>query len=119
MPLVRVELSQELFDSSHESISDAIHQAQVEKLGVPEDDFFQVFTPHQSSEIKYSKTYLGVDRTDLMVIQMTAVHMHGEAAKTEFFRTMVGKLAEAGVPTSNVLISWSENCFGDWYAGKL
>ena len=54
-----------------------------------------------------------------MMIHVTAVHMHGAAAKSEFFRTMVGKLADVGVRTENILIDWTENCYGDWYAGKF
>ena len=118
MPLIQVDLSRELFESSHEAIGDAIHDAQIEALGIPEDDRFQVFQPHAPGEIKFDRGYNDVDRRDLVLIRVTAVHMYPVATKRAFFAAAVARLATLGVRSEDVLISLTENGFEDWYAGR-
>ena len=45
MPLIQVDLDRSLYESSHDAIGRAIHDAQIEALGIPADDRFQVFRP--------------------------------------------------------------------------
>lgn len=118
MPLIQVDLDRGLYDSSSEAIGSAIHDAQIEALGIPADDRFQVFRPHDSSELKFDAGYNGVDRRTLLLIQVTAVHMYPVAVKRKFFETLVAKLAPLGIRSEDVLISLVENGFEDWYAGK-
>lgn len=118
MPFIQIHLTREVFDSSHEEIGLAIHDAQIEALGIPADDRFQVFQPHDAGEIKYDAGYNGVDRQNLLVIRVTAVHMYNTAAKQRFFRTVVDKLKPLGIRSEDVLICLTENGFDDWYAGR-
>lgn len=118
MPLIQVDLDRELYDASHDAIGKAIHDAQIESLGIPADDRFQVFRPHESGELRFDPGYNGVDRRSLLLIQVTAVHMYPAAVKRKFFETVVAKLAPLGVRAEDVLISLVENGFEDWYAGK-
>ena len=119
MPLIQVDLSQELFDASHDAIGSAIHEAQIEELGIPADDRFQVFRPHKKGEIKFDPGYNGVDRRDLVLISVTAVHMYPVTTKRAFFGSVVGKLARLGIRQEDVLIALTENGFEDWYAGRI
>lgn len=119
MPFIHVHLTREVFDSSHDEIGLAIHEAQIEALGIPADDRFQVFQPHDAGEIKFDPGYNGVDRQNLLVIQVTAVHMYSTATKQLFFRTVVDKLKPLGIRSEDVLISLTENGFDDWYAGRV
>jgi hypothetical protein len=118
MPLIQVDLDPDLYESSIDDIGDAIHDAQIEALGIPADDRFQVFRPHSSGELRFDPGYNGVDRSSLLLIQVTAVHMYPAAVKRRFFETVVAKLAPLGVRGEDVLISLVENGFEDWYAGK-
>jgi hypothetical protein len=118
VPLIQVDLSRELFESSHEAIGDAIHDAQIEALGIPEDDRFQVFRPHGPGELKFDTGYNDVDRRDLVLIQVTAVHMYSVATKRAFFGAAVSRLAALGIRSEDVLIALTENGFEDWYAGR-
>jgi hypothetical protein len=119
MPLIQVHLDRDLFDKSHEGIGNAIHDAQIEALGIPADDRFQIFQPHDAGELKYDAGYNGVERRSLLVIRVTAVHMYSVATKQTFFKTVVDKLEPLGVRPQDVLISLTENGFEDWYAGKI
>ena len=107
-----------MFDKSHEDIGNAIHQAQIEALGIPADDRFQIFQPHDTGELKFDPGYNGVDRRSLLVIRVIAVHMYPVNTKQAFFRAVVDRLEPLGIRREDVLISLTENGFEDWYAGK-
>jgi hypothetical protein len=119
MPLIQVDLRRELFDSSHEQISAALQRAGEEALGTPSDDLFQVFRPRDEGELKFDPTYNGVDRRDMVLIQVLAVHMHPVAQKQAFFRAIVEQLGALGVRPADIHIALAENGFEDWYAGRL
>jgi hypothetical protein len=119
VPLINIDLSRELFEASHAEIGNAIHEAQIEALGIPADDRFQVFQPHDSDELKFDPGYNSVDRRDLLLIRITAVHMYPVATKKKFFAAVVDKLAPIGIRPEDVLISLTENGFEDWYAGRI
>ena len=119
MPLIQVDLRRELFDSSHAEISRALQRAGEEALGTPSDDLFQVFRPRDEGELKFDPTYNGVDRQDMVLIQVLAVHMHSVAAKQTFFRAVVQHLGEVGVRPADIHIALAENGFEDWYAGRI
>jgi hypothetical protein len=118
VPLIQVDLSRDLFESSHSAIGDAIHEAQIEALGIPADDRFQVFRPHGRDELKFDPRYNGVDRRDLILIRVIAVHMYPVATKRTFFSVLVDKLVPLGIRREDVLIALTENGFEDWYAGR-
>src|ERR1700744_3969819 len=102
MPLVQVDLDQQLYDSSHAEISQALHTAQIEALGVPEDDLFQVFTPHGPGGLKFDPGYNGVDRQQILLVRMTMVHMYSVAQKLTLFAAIRDKLAECGVRAEDI-----------------
>ncbi|XVV14919.1 tautomerase family protein [Actinoplanes sp. CA-131856] len=118
MPLIQIHLDREVFDKSHEAIGDAVHEAQIAALGIPADDRFQIFQPHGAGELKFDAGYNGVDRRQLLVIRVIAVHMYPVATKRAFFEAVVERLAPIGIRGEDVLISLTENGFEDWYAGK-
>jgi hypothetical protein len=119
VPLINIDLSRELFEASHAEIGNAIHEAQIEALGIPADDRFQVFQPHGVDELKFDAGYNNVDRRDLLLVRVTAVHMYPVATKKKFFAAVVEKLEPLGIRREDVLISLVENGFEDWYAGRI
>jgi hypothetical protein len=119
LPLIHVHLTRDLFNTRHEQIGQAIHEAQVEALGIPEDDRFQVFQPHEADEFKFDAGYNGVHRHSLLIIRITAVRMYSADTKRAFFKAVVGKLEPLGVAPEDVLICLAENGIDDWYAGRI
>ena len=118
VPLIHVHLDRDTFEKSHEEIGNAIHDAQIEALGIPADDRFQIFQPHGPGELKFDPGYNGVDRQNLLVIRVVAVHMYPVNTKRQFFEAVVARLEPLGIRAQDVLISLTENGFEDWYAGK-
>jgi len=119
VPLIQVDLDRDLFESSGNQLSSALHQAQLDALEIPADDLFQVFTPHGPGELRFDPTYNGVDRQRLVLLRITMVHMYSVATKQKLYRAVVDRLGEVGVRAEDVLISVVENGFEDWYAGRL
>jgi Tautomerase enzyme len=119
VPLIQIDLDRELFDSLSDKLSDAVHQAQLDALGIPSDDLFQLFTPHGPGELRFDPSYNGVDRQRLVLLRITMVHMYPVATKQRLFRAIVERFAEAGVRAEDILISVVENGYEDWYAGRL
>jgi hypothetical protein len=119
VPLIQVDLDRDLFESSGEQLSSAVHQAQLDALDIPADDLFQVFTPHGPGELRFDPTYNGVDRQRLVLLRITMVHMYSVATKQKLYRAVVERLGEVGVRAEDILISVVENGFEDWYAGRL
>ena len=119
MPLIQVDLARDTFDKHRGAIGNAIHDAQITALGIPSDDRFQIFSPHDDGELSFDPGYNGVDRRNLLVIRVVAVHMYSVATKQQFFRAVVERLEPLGIRPEDVLISLTENGFEDWYAGKL
>jgi hypothetical protein len=118
VPLIHVHLDRETFEKFHEEIGNAIHDAQIEALGIPADDRFQIFQPHGPGELKFDPGYNGVDRQNLLVIRVIAVHMYPVGTKRSFFEAVARRLEPIGIRPQDVLISLTENGFEDWFAGK-
>jgi hypothetical protein len=119
MPLVRIDLTQALYDDLHEEIGLAVHQAQIDSIKIPVDDKFQVFTPHHESELKFDPQYNNVDRRSLVVIQITLVQLYSVKTKRALYAAIVAALAELGIRPEDILISLVENTYEDWYGGTL
>jgi hypothetical protein len=118
VPLIQVDIDKDLFESIHEPLSKAIHQAQVDALDIPPDDLFQVFYPHKRDELKFDTGYNGVDRQHLVVVRITMVHSYSVETKRRLYSAIVARLGQCGIRAEDVLISVVENGFEDWYAGR-
>jgi hypothetical protein len=118
LPLIQVDLNQKVYDDLHEQLSTEIQAAQVEALGITPDDLFHVFRPHQTGELKFDPGYNNVDRRDLVLIQITMVHMYPVGKKRALFEAIVRRLTALGLRQEDILISVVENGFEDWYAGR-
>jgi len=119
MPLVQVDLPRPLFEQKGTQISAEIHQAFIEALEIPADDKFQVFRPREADELVFDPRYGGVDRRNLILIQVLMVHRYTVELKRELFRRIVTGLADIGVRREDIQIAVTENNYEDWYAGRL
>lgn len=118
MPLIQIDLDAELYERAGDQLSKGVHQAQLDALDIPRDDLFQVFTPRPPGELRFDRTFGGVDRRQLVLMRVTMVHMYSVATKRRFFEAVADRFAEAGVRREDILIAVTENGFEDWYAGS-
>ncbi|GGJ70127.1 tautomerase family protein [Streptomyces brasiliensis] len=94
MPLVQVDIDRSLAESAGPQISDAIHQALMDGLGMGPTDRFQIFTPHAPGELVFDPGYNGVDRRQLVCIRLQTVHMYPVDTKYALFDAIVDHLGK-------------------------
>ena len=72
MPLVRISIHKGRTPELRRKLGDAVHRALVQTFNVPEADRFQLLTEHEPGDLVYDPGYLGIARTnDIVIIQLT------------------------------------------------
>ena len=118
MPLVRVSLIKGRTAEFRRRIGDAVHKALVETIGVPERDRFQLITEHDPNDLVYDREYLGIKRTDgIVVIQVTISTGRSPAQKRALFRRIADNLAELDIRREDVWINLVEVARENWSFG--
>lgn len=120
MPLVRIELQQAKSPEYISAISEAIQRALVEVFGVPARDRFQVFSQHAGGSLVYNPDYLGIHRTEnLVMIQVTLSTGRSAELKQSFYARLVALLKESpGIRPEDVMINLVEVRAEDWSFGN-
>lgn len=86
MPLVRIDLRAGHPPPYRRAIGESVHQAMVETLNVPPLDRFQMIAEHDPAGLIYDSTYLGIERTNgIVVIQVTLNAGRSVEMKKEFY----------------------------------
>ncbi|MFE0463786.1 tautomerase family protein [Kitasatospora sp. NPDC058965] len=119
MPLVRIDASTDRSPATLRAVADGVHRALVEAIGIPADDRFQVLTTHPAAELIFDQQYLGIDRQDVVCVQITLVRGRTEQQKRELYRLIAAHLeAGAGIRPQDVLVTLTENDRADWSVGN-
>jgi 4-oxalocrotonate tautomerase len=100
MPLVRISLRASKPPQYRRAIADGIYRAMREAFNVPEEDRFMTISEHAGEDFNYSANYLGIKRSDdLVIIQITANNTRSTAQKKAFYarggRTIEGRSGSA------------------------
>jgi len=111
MPLVRIDLVEGRSAAEVAAISAAIQRALVECLDVPERDEFQVINEHSPGRLIYNSGYLGIERTERIVIVQIFLSSGRSTAQKQAFYTRAAELlaAQAGTRPQDVTIVLTEN----------
>lgn len=120
MPLVRISLREGKSDEYKHALGDGVHRAMIEGLDVPEKDRFQVITEHAASGLIYDPTYLGIQRTDdIVLVQITLSTGRKLAQKRKLFKRMAEILEkDPGVRPADLMISLVEVAWENWSFGN-
>ncbi|MBI2460063.1 MAG: tautomerase family protein, partial [Candidatus Rokubacteria bacterium] len=95
MPLVRIALREGKSPAYRRAIGDAVHRAMVEAVNAPPLDRFQVVTEHPADGLIYDPAYLGIERTDdVVLIQITLNAGRTVEQKKALYARIVELLAE-------------------------
>jgi 4-oxalocrotonate tautomerase len=118
--LVRISLFAGKPADYRRAIGNGIHQAMVETLAVPEHDRFQIITEHDAGGIIYDPGYLGIDRTDeIVVVQITLSAGRKPKQKRDFYARATELLAqEPGLRPQNLFINLVEVVWENWSFGN-
>ncbi|HVV14195.1 tautomerase family protein [Amycolatopsis sp.] len=118
MPIVRIDLSDRRSPGQRRAISDAVHEAFVESVGIPRGDRFHLVTTHPAAEIIADPGYLDIAREDVVYIQVTFVRGRSAELKQKFFRAVADHLERVGVRRQDVAIVLTENTVADYSWGN-
>ena len=120
MPLAHISLKAGKPAAWRKAIRDEIYASLRETFDVPEEDRFIVITQHDEDDFDFSRTYLGVARTDdLVIIQITVSNTRGVAQKKALFAAIAARLAKnPGLRPEDVFINLVEVVKENWSFGN-
>jgi phenylpyruvate tautomerase PptA (4-oxalocrotonate tautomerase family) len=120
MPLVRIALRKGTKPEFRRALSDSIHRAMVETIGIPEQDKFQIITEHDVDGLIYDPSYLGIARSDgVLLIQITLSAGRTVEVRKALFARIVERLRERpGVRPEDVFVGLVEVAKENWSFGN-
>jgi phenylpyruvate tautomerase PptA (4-oxalocrotonate tautomerase family) len=120
MPLVRIDVIEGRSDTELAALGAAVHHALTTCFGVPDRDRFQLFTEHRRGRLVYDPAYLGVERTDAIVVVQVFFSTGRSAEQKQAFYALVadGIAQRTATRPDDVFISLVENTRADWSFGN-
>ena len=120
MPLVRIDLRRGKPPAYRKALCEGVYCALRETFNVPEDDQFMTIREHGDSDLRYGATYLGIARTDdIVLIQITANNTRTVDQKKAFFRQVADNLAaNPGVRKEDIFLNLVEVLKENWSFGN-
>ena len=120
MPFTRISLKRGKPVAYRKAIMTGIYAAMRETFDVPQDDRFMVLTEHDGADILYGASYLGIERSDdLVMIQITANNTRTVEQKKALYRAIADRLgADPGVRPEDVLVNIVEVAKENWSFGR-
>lgn len=120
MPLVRISLRRGKPAAHLAALRNGVYEAMRETFGVPEDDRFILVHQHDPAEFDCDPHYLGIERSDdLVIVQIVCNNSRTVAQKQAFYRRVAEKLAAApGLRPEDVFINLVETARENWSFGN-
>jgi 4-oxalocrotonate tautomerase len=119
MPLVRISVIRGRPAELRRRMGEAIHRALVDTLDVPKLDRFQLLAEHEPGDLVYDSSYLGIARSDnIVIVQITLSAGRTLAKKRRLYDAIAGNLAALGVRREDVWINLVEVSKDDWSFGN-
>ena len=110
MPLVRIDLQKGKDAAYRKQIGRVVYEAMV-GVGVPADDRFQVLSEHDADNFLFDPDYLGIHRTDdLVIIQITWNEGRTVEQKKQLYKAIAEGLAKSPGVRPEDVSSMSFNC---------
>jgi phenylpyruvate tautomerase PptA (4-oxalocrotonate tautomerase family) len=118
--MVRISLLKGKSPNYIRAVADGVHQALHEAFKAPLEDRFQVIDEYDGGKLIYDADYMGVRRTDdIVIVNILAGKWRDTRTKQALYRRIAEHLAEnPGVDPANVQIFLSPNDRDDWSFGN-
>ncbi len=120
MPLVRISLREGKSEEYKKALADGVHRALVEGVDAPVQDRFQIITEHAAGGLIYDPTYLGIQRSeDIVMVQITLSTGRKLAQKRKLMKRMAEILQEnPGLRPQDLMINLVEVAWENWSFGN-
>jgi phenylpyruvate tautomerase PptA (4-oxalocrotonate tautomerase family) len=119
MPLVRIDVPAQTDATYRRKVSDAVHQALVDVIGIPPADRFQIITAHDPEDLIFDPAYLNVTRTaSFIAVHITLRRGRPPEKKRALYRAIADNVnAATGTRVEDVMVVLTENDAVDWSFG--
>ena len=109
-----------LAQSLEQPFGDGVQRAMIEAFALPPDDRFQVITEHPPEGLIYDRAYLGIQRSDkIVLVQITMSTGRKPQQKRKLFQRMAEILAESpGLKPQDLVINLVEVAWENWSFGN-
>lgn len=115
MPLMKFDMLKGRTPEQIGALLDIVYEVQLETLGTPVGDRYQIVNQHEPYEIHILDTGLGVERSDQVVVITVITRPRTTAQKEAFYRRVVDRLHdELGMRKEDVMVSMVQNTDEDW-----
>lgn len=120
MPLVRISLRRGKSAAQLAALRNGVYAAMRETFDVPEDDRFILIHQHDAAEFDCDPDYLGIARSeDLVIVQIACNDTRTVAQKQAFYRRVAENLAaDPGLRPEDVFINLLETARENWSFGS-
>lgn len=120
MPLVRIHLMQGRPVQFSRRIGEIVYQTMAETINIPAKDNFQIITEHNPDTLIYSVDYLGIPRTNgIVIIQITLSEGRTVALKKLFYKRLAERLnKELQIRMQDVFVNLVEVKKENWSFGN-
>lgn len=120
MPLVRIALRRGKSSAHIAALRNGIYEAMRETFNVPENDRFILVNQHDADEFDYDPNYLGIERSDdLVIVQIACNSSRTVEQKQALYRGIVERLsANPGLRPEDVFINLLETAKENWSFGN-
>lgn len=120
MPLTRVSLRRGKPAPYRKAILDNLYRATRETFDVPDGDRFMTISEHDETDFIYGADYLGIRRSDdLVIIQVTVSNTRPVAQKQQLYRRIVALLTDSpGLRAEDIFINLVEVLPENWSFGR-
>jgi 4-oxalocrotonate tautomerase len=119
MPLVRIALRRGKPAAHIAALRDGVYRAMRETFNVPENDRFILVSQHEAEEFDYDANYLGIARSDDLVIVQIACRDGRSVEMKQALYKRIAELfaADPGVRKEDVFITLLETAKENWSFG--
>ncbi|MFV8785075.1 tautomerase family protein [Aerococcus urinaeequi] len=120
MPLVRIDLLEGKTAEFKTQLGELVYESMLETIGIPEEDKFVVVNDLKVEELIFSTNYLGVDRTEgIVIIQITMNEGRTTEVKKALYKTVADKLNnQLDIRKEDVFINLVEVNKENWSFGN-
>jgi phenylpyruvate tautomerase PptA (4-oxalocrotonate tautomerase family) len=120
MPLVRISLREGKSPAYRQAIADGVYIALRETFNVPDEDRVMTISDHDEKSFIFSRTYMGIERSDeLVILQITVSNTRSLEQKKALFARIAEKLSQnPGLRPEDVFINLVELVKENWSFGN-